>query len=55
MDQCAILECDDRVTEASKLDVIAKLAAHGIDAVMLPVGMTVAMMSDGDDPFEGEE
>lgn len=55
MDQCAILECDAAISEAAKLDVIARLAAHGIDAVILPPGMTLAAIRGGTDPLEDDD
>lgn len=55
MDKCAILECDAAIPEAAKLDVIARLAAHGIDAVILPPGMTLAAIRGGTDPFDDDD
>lgn len=55
MDTCAILERDACVTIAQMIAVKAELAAHGIDAIILPVGMTLAGMRGSADREDDDE
>lgn len=54
MDTCAILECEPSVTIGQRLDVMARLAAFGIEAIFLPPGMTLAGMKGQPDTEDDE-
>lgn len=54
VDTCAILECEPSVTIGQRLDVMARLAAFGIEAIFLPPGMTLAGMKGQPDTEDDE-
>ena len=50
MDKLAVFQCDDTVPQHQRLAIIAQFAAHGIDVAILPAGMELVALTDGEDP-----
>ena len=47
MDKLAVFQCDDTVPQSQRLAIIAQFAAHGIDVAILPAGMEMVAITDG--------
>ena len=58
MDKLAVFEAtpDADLSQMERLRIAAQLAAHGIDCLILPPGVSLALMSGTDcDPLDDDE
>lgn len=58
MDRLAIFDVssDATLTQCQRLSIAAQLAAHGIDCLILPPGVSLAAMSGSErDPLDDDE
>ena len=55
MDKHAVLETDQAIPEVKRMEIRAHFAAHGVDALILPPGVRVAVMADDNQPIKLED
>lgn len=56
MDKLAVFEAENQLSSIDSLRIAAQLAAHGIDCLILPPGVSLAVMTGSEcDPLDDDE
>lgn len=55
MAQHAVIETDEPIGAVERLKIEAHFASHGIDLLILPPGVRVAVMADDQEPIEFQD